>query len=102
MSEASAGGISRAEMERRLVERSLQEESFKQRLLDDPKGAIEQELGTRVTEGFEVRVVEETQDTIYLVLPSASPLVGEDGEISDEALESVAGGLGYFDIERNL
>src|SRR4051812_28198269 len=102
MSEASAGGISRAEMERRLVERSLQEESFKQRLLDDPKGAIEQELGTRITEGFEVRVVEETQDTIYLVLPSASPLVGEDGEISDEALESVAGGLGYFDIERNL
>jgi hypothetical protein len=102
MSEASAGGISRAEMERRLVERSLQEESFRQRLLDDPKGTIEQELGTRVTEGFEVRVVEETQDTIYLVLPSASPLVGEDGEISDEALESVAGGLGYFDIERNL
>jgi hypothetical protein len=102
MSEASAGGISRAEMERRLVERSLQEESFRQRLLDDPKGTIEQELGTRVTEGFEVRVVEETQDTIYLVLPSTSPLVGEDGEISDEALESVAGGLGYFDIERNL
>jgi hypothetical protein len=102
MSEASAGGISRAEMERRLVERSLQEESFRQRLLDDPKGTIEQELGTRVTEGFEVRVVEETQDTIYLVLPSASPLVGEDGKISDEALESVAGGLGYFDIERNL
>jgi hypothetical protein len=35
-------------------------------------------------------VVEETADTIYLVLPSASPL-GQGGEISDEALESVSG-----------
>jgi hypothetical protein len=35
--------------------------------------------------------VEETADTIYLVLPSASPL-GEGGELSDEELEAVAGG----------
>jgi hypothetical protein len=91
MSEASAGGISRAEMERRLVERSLQEESFRQRLLDDPKGTIEQELGTRVTEGFEVRVVEETQDTIYLVLPS-TPMADREGIVlSDQQLESVSG-----------
>ena len=95
MSEASAGGISRAEMERRLIERSLQEESFRQRLLDDPKGAIEQEMGTRVPEGFEVRVVQENADTIYLMLPSASTVEGEGGELSDEALESVAGGLGF-------
>ena len=64
MSEASAGGIGRAAMERRLIEKSLQEESFRQRLLDDPKVAIEQEMGTRVPEGFEVRVVEENADTI--------------------------------------
>jgi hypothetical protein len=93
MSEASAGGISRAEMERRLIERSLKEDSFRHRLLDDPKGAIEQELGTRVPEGFEVRVVEETADTIYLVLPSASA-VGEGGSLSDRELDAVAGGFG--------
>jgi hypothetical protein len=90
MTEASGGG-SRAEMERRLVQRSLEDDSFRQRLLDDPKGTIEQELGSRLPEGVEVRVVEESADTIYLVLPSASPL-GEGGELSDEALESVAGG----------
>jgi Nitrile hydratase, alpha chain len=102
MSEASAGG-SRAEMERRLIEKSLQDKDFRQRLLDDPKGAIEQEMGTRVPEGFEVRVVEESADSIYLVLPSASPLVGEGGELSDEALESVAGGLGYAnDAQENF
>jgi len=36
-------------------------------------------------------VVEESADTIYLVLPFTRA-VGEGGELSDEALEAVAGG----------
>ena len=80
MTEASAGGGgSRAEFERTLVQRSMEDEDFRQRLLDDPKGTLEQELGTPLSEGVEVRVVEESADTIYLVLPSASA-VGEGGE----------------------
>jgi len=46
MSEA----LSRAEMERRLVQRSSEDESFRQRLLEDPKAAMEEELGTRLPE----------------------------------------------------
>lgn len=92
MSEASAGGGTRAEMERTFVQRSLEDESFRQKLLDDPRGTVEQELGTQLPEGVEVRVVEESAQSIYLVLPSASPLVGEDGELSDQELEAVAGG----------
>jgi hypothetical protein len=91
MTEASGGPGSRVEWERRLVQRSLEDEEFRQRLLDDPKGTMQQELGSRLPESVEVRVVEESADTIYLVLPSAS-VVGEGGELSDEALESVAGG----------
>jgi hypothetical protein len=91
MSEASAGGGTRAEIERTLVQRSLQDEDFRRRLLDDPKAAVEQELGKRLPEGVQVRVVEETAETIYLVLPGASP-VGEGGELSDEQLQSAAGG----------
>jgi hypothetical protein len=91
MTEASGGGGSRAEVERTLVQRSLEDEDFRQRLLDDPKGTIEQELGSRLREGVEVRVVQESADTIYLVLPSASA-VGEGEEISDQDLEEVAGG----------
>jgi hypothetical protein len=90
MSEAPAGGGKRAEWERTLVQRSMEDEDFRQRLLDDPKGTVEQELGTQLPEGVQVRVVEETADTIYLVLPSAS-VVGEGGEISDQELEAVAG-----------
>jgi hypothetical protein len=93
MSEASAGGGTRAEIERTLVQRSLQDEDFRRRLLDDPKAAVEQELGKRLPEGVEVRVVEETAETIYLVLPGASA-VGEGGDLSDEELQRVAGGRG--------
>jgi hypothetical protein len=98
MTEASAGGGGRAEDERRLlVQRSLEDDSFRQRLLDDPKGTIEQEVGSPLPEDVEVRVVEESADTIYLVLPSASA-VGEGGELSDQELEVVAGG-GWTDAD---
>ena len=90
MTESSGGG-GRAEVERTLVQRSMEDEDFRQRLLDDPKGAVEQELGSRLPEGVEVRAVEESAQIIYLVLPSASPL-GQGSELSDQELDEVAGG----------
>jgi hypothetical protein len=89
MSEASG----RAEMERRLIERSLQDDDFRRRLLEDPEASIERELGVRLPEEVRVVAVEETKDTIYLVLPSVSPFV-EGGGLSDRELEAVAGGGG--------
>ncbi|MGH3147984.1 MAG: NHLP leader peptide family RiPP precursor, partial [Rubrobacter sp.] len=65
MTEAAGGG--RAEIERRLIEKSIQDESFRQRLLADPKGTLEKVLGTRLPEDVQIRAVEETADTIYLV-----------------------------------
>jgi hypothetical protein len=90
MTEATGGG-SRAEMERRLIQRSLEDEEFRQSLLADPKGTMEHELGSRLPDSIEVRAVEESADTIYLVLPSASA-VGQGGELSDQQLDAVAGG----------
>ena len=90
MTEASGG--SRAEWERRLIQRSLEDDDFRQRLLDDPKGAVEQELGSALPEGVRVVAVEESSDTIYLVLPSASAVGEGGGSLSDEALEAVSGG----------
>jgi hypothetical protein len=78
-------------MERRLVQRSLQDDAFRQRLLEDPKAAVEEELGTRLPEEVRVVAVEETADTNYLVLPVASP-ADEGGELSEQELEAVAGG----------
>jgi hypothetical protein len=47
-------------------------------------------LPSRLPESVEVRVVEEIADTTYLVLPGRSADV-QDGELSDEELEAVAG-----------
>jgi hypothetical protein len=90
MSEATGGG--RAEMERRLVERSLADDAFRQRLLADPKAAVEEELGTSLPEEVRVTAVEESADTIYLVLPFVSMGDQDVGELSDRELETVAGG----------
>ena len=81
----------RAKMERRLIERSLQDDDFRRRLLEDPEATIERELGFRLPEEVRMVAVEETPDTIYLVLPSVSPL-GQGEELSDQELEVVAGG----------
>ena len=88
-------GSGRAEVERRIIQRSLEDDAFRQRLIEDPKAAVEDELGTRLPEEVRVVAVEETQDTIYLVLPS-TPMAG--GELSDQELGSVAGG-GWDDTE---
>jgi hypothetical protein len=95
MTEASGGGANRAEMERRLMKRSLEDEEFRQSLIADPKGTMEQELGTQLPESVEVRAVEESAEIIYLVLPSASR-VGQGRELADQELEEVSGGATNF------
>ena len=45
MGEAMGG---RTGIERRLIEKSLQDESFRQRLLEDPRATMEQELGVQL------------------------------------------------------
>jgi hypothetical protein len=90
--EGEAIGGGRAEMKRRLIERSLRDDAFRRRLLEDPKGAIEQELGTPVPEEVKIRAIEETPEIVYLVLPPGTLPAGSGGEIPDQDLEAVAGG----------
>jgi uncharacterized protein YifN (PemK superfamily) len=75
-------------MERRRVEKSLQDGAFRQSLPADPRAAVEP--GMRLPEGVPVVAMEETADTAYLVVPFSS--TEETGEFSDRELEAVAGG----------
>lgn len=86
-------GSGRAEVKRRIIQRSIEGDPFRQRLLENPKAAIEEGSGIQLPEGIEIRAVEETPDTVYILLPGRSADV-RAGELSDRELESVAGGSG--------
>ena len=64
----SQGRQEQAKQYGQLVARAWQDEAFKQRLLADPQ-AVLQEHGLPVPAGKTVRVVEDTADTMHLVLP---------------------------------
>ena len=78
-------------VETRIIARALQDESFKQCLLSGPdaaKAAIEEELDAKFPDGFDVQVLEETTNVSYIVLPA----IISTEEMSEEELETVAGG----------
>jgi hypothetical protein len=93
---------SRQEFEADLVAKSWKDEAFKQELISNPKATISREFGTPIPDNIEVRVVEENPNTLYIVLPMKPADLEGDGELSDDALEAVAGGGGgYIKYSRN-
>lgn len=60
----------RKDLEVHLITRALKDEGFKQELLANPKAVVEKELGAEIPEGIEINVFEETESTLYMVLPS--------------------------------
>lgn len=56
-----------------LLKQAAEDPTFRQALLDDHRAAIKATLGQDIPEGLELRVVEETPDVAYLVLPLPAP-----------------------------
>jgi hypothetical protein len=77
----------RQEFEDLLITKAKADPAFRRALLSQPVATIEQELGIALPEWLQVKVVEETASTLYLVLP---PLA--EAELSDESLDQVSGG----------
>jgi hypothetical protein len=73
-----------------VIDRATRDSAFRQELLQNPKETVERELGVNIPPGIELRVVEETSSTLYLVLPPQAMAAGQ--ELSDRELEQVAGG----------
>jgi hypothetical protein len=75
----------------RLLARSWTDAAYKSDLLQDPKRTLEREFALQLPSGVTVEAFEESAATSYLVLPPApNP---ETGELTDEQLELVAGGI---------
>jgi Nitrile hydratase, alpha chain len=84
----------RASFEARMIAKAWQDESFKQELIRNPKEVFERESGTPAPEGMTVTILEESSQHYYMVLPE-KPVLDESEELSEEALQAIAGGAWY-------
>jgi hypothetical protein len=62
------------------VAKAWADEGYKQRLLSDAPAVLKEE-GVDVPAGMKIKVVENTRDTVYMVLPAAPE--SEDGSIEN-------------------
>jgi hypothetical protein len=88
---AEQGQVTRRDVETRLITRAWKDEAFAADLRRNPRAAVEAELKRlgidKSLAGGEVKVLEETPTTLYLVIP-AKPA----GALSDAQLARMAGG----------
>jgi len=72
---------------REVITRAWKEEDYKQKLLSNPKGTLE-EAGIRFPANVGLKVHLDTADSVNLVIPR-NPA---ESELSDEALNAISGG----------
>ena len=92
--------MSRQDIEGHLVTKATNDPAFRAALLANPRAALDEEIGLSVPADFQLQVIEESPNSLCLVLPPAQ------GELSNMELESVAGGKGSSQggksVPRNL
>ena len=73
------------EMRAKIADKAAGDAGFRARLLGDPKGALEEELGVAIPASLSIEVHEESAGTAHLVLPP-------DSKLSEGDLQAAAGG----------
>src|ERR1700726_1788266 len=73
--------VSRKDVREALIRTALKDEFFRESLLANPKLAVERALGTDLPTDMDVVVLEETDDTMFIVLPMLLPF--EPGDLTD-------------------
>jgi hypothetical protein len=81
----------RQDIEAHIIAQSWKDEAYKQELLSNPKAAIGRDFGVQLPDEVNVHVMEEDSTNLYFVLPARPNL--SNAELSDEQLETVAGGV---------
>jgi hypothetical protein len=81
--------MSRGEVQDLLIKFAAENPRYRQELLRNPKGLIEQQFNTSLG-NVNIKAVADTADTVHV----AVPYVAASGELSDADLERVAGGKG--------
>ena len=78
--------MDRMELQAAVMKKSMEDESFREMLLKDPKGTISKEFGVNLSDNITVKAFEEDASTLTLFVPASQ------SEISEDELSGVAGG----------
>lgn len=57
------------EMHAELIAKANEDDDFRARLIEDPKGALREALGFEIPQSITVTVHQDTSTTVHLVLP---------------------------------
>ncbi len=74
-------------MQREVIDQAMTDPDYREGLKSDPRAALA-EKGLNLPQNISIEVIEDTADTVHLVLPA----VPTEGSLSDEDLEQIAGG----------
>ena len=66
------------EMRTKIVGKATHDTDFRDRLLNDPKGSVEDELNVSIPASMSIKVHEDSATTAHLVLPPDSKLTSRD------------------------
>ncbi|MBD2207952.1 NHLP leader peptide family natural product precursor [Calothrix sp. FACHB-1219] len=80
------------QIQERVIAKAMEDSLYKQRLLNDTKAVLEEELGEKLPEDLTVQILQQSPKNLYLLLPIDIDELVRDGILSESELESVAGG----------
>ena len=81
--------MSNPTVQEQVMARATKDEAFRQRIAADPRAVLSSEYNVHIPESVNVRVIEDSANTVSIVLPAAEDAVQD---LSDEELEEIAGG----------
>ncbi len=68
----------RIKLEDQVIKKAMKDDSFRKKLLEDPKIVFELETGVKLPESLNIMVLQEDQNNVYLVIPPFRSIAAEE------------------------
>ncbi len=87
-----------SDVEDRIIERALKDKEYRRRLVADPRTVIGEEIGSALPPHMQIKVVQDTPDLFYVVLPYVPAIRGD--RVSNRELQDGADGMAIASSRR--